>query len=293
MTGKWGWNSRWPAPAKLNLFLHVTGQRADGYHLLQTAFRLIDLCDELVFSPRGDGRVRLVQRLPGVAEGDDLTERAARALQEATGTKQGVDIHLDKRLPMGGGIGGGSSDAATTLMALNRLWGCGLDRRALMALAIPLGADVPVFVLGQNAFAEGIGEALTPLALPAASYVLAKPDVAVPTPVVFRDSALCRNTPSLDPKDWRPGQGHNDLEAVAVNRFPEVGEALAILRRYRPARMTGSGACVFAECNSFAEAETAAAACRDDGLAAWACRGLEEHPLRGLVPDGCAARLRL
>lgn len=174
-----------PAPAKVNLFLHVVGRRPDGYHLLQTAFRFIDLCDTLHFEARADGVISRATELAGVSEDDDLTLRAARALQQATGTRQGAQIALEKRIPQGGGLGGGSSDAATVLIALNRLWGTGLSRRELMALALPLGADVPVFVFGQSAFAEGVGEKLTALDLPARAYLVAQPDASVPTVGIF------------------------------------------------------------------------------------------------------------
>src|SRR5690606_9068822 len=173
------------APAKLNLFLHVVGRRADGYHLLQTVFRFIDLADTLHFEARADGAIGRAYELPGVAESDDLVVRAARSLQLATGTRQGAQIDLRKRIPQGGGLGGGSSDAATTLIALNRLWGTGLSRSQLMRLALPLGADVPVFVFGQSAFAQGVGEDLTAVALPPAAYLVVQPDAGVPTAAVF------------------------------------------------------------------------------------------------------------
>ncbi|WP_201524730.1 4-(cytidine 5'-diphospho)-2-C-methyl-D-erythritol kinase, partial [Bordetella pseudohinzii] len=174
-----------PAPAKLNLFLHIVGRRADGYHLLQSVFRFIDLCDTLSFEARADGAIERAYELPGVAPEQDLVVRAARALQAATGTKQGARIGLDKRIPQGGGLGGGSSDAATTLIALNRLWGCGLSRRELMALGLPLGADVPVFIFGQSAFAQGVGEDLQAVALPPAAYLVLQPEASVPTAEIF------------------------------------------------------------------------------------------------------------
>ena len=186
------WQRRWPAPAKLNLFLHVVGRRADGYHLLQTAFRLIDLCDSLEFAPRADGEIRLATPLPGVPDGEDLTTRAARLLREAAGLDAGVDIKCEKRIPVGGGLGGGSSDAATTLIALNDLWGAGLKRSELAPLALRLGADVPFFLRGRNAFGEGIGERLTPLDLDPAWYVVITPQVAVSTREIFASPALTR-----------------------------------------------------------------------------------------------------
>jgi len=186
-----------PAPAKLNLFLHVTGRRADGYHLLQTVFRFIGLCDTLDYERRGDGRIECENGIAGLSHEDDLVVRAARALQRATGTSYGAQIRCRKQIPAGGGLGGGSSDAATTLIALNRLWETGLDRRALMALALPLGADVPVFVNGCSAFAQGVGEELEPVDLPERAYVVVQPCQAVPTAGVFAASELTRNTPSV------------------------------------------------------------------------------------------------
>src|SRR5690606_24785611 len=183
-----------PAPAKLNLFLHVVGRRPDGYHLLQTVFRFIDLCDTLHFEARADGRIERAAELPGVPADQDLTVRAARALQQAAGVRQGVTIGLEKRIPQGGGLGGGSSDAASTLIALNRLWNTGLSRRDLMELALPLGADVPVFVFGQAAFAEGVGEILTPVEVPERAYLIVRPAEHVSTPHVFTDPGLTRDT---------------------------------------------------------------------------------------------------
>lgn len=278
----WTWQSAYPAPAKLNLFLHVTGRRADGYHLLQTAFRFVDRCDTLHFAPRADDQVVLATPIPGVPPESDLTVRAARLLQATTGCRAGVTITLDKRLPMGGGLGGGSSDAATVLLALNHLWGLGLPRARLQALGLTLGADVPVFVFGDNAFAEGVGEQLRALDLPPAWYVVLEPPVAVPTADIFRAPDLPRDTPELAVGAWQPGDGHNDLEPVAVARHPVLGEYLAWLGGFAPARMTGSGACVFA---SFATAEAAEAACaaRPAGMRGWVARGLPAHPLRALA----------
>jgi 4-diphosphocytidyl-2-C-methyl-D-erythritol kinase len=278
----WTWDSDWPAPAKLNLFLHVTGRRADGYHLLQTVFRFIDRCDTLRFAPRPDGTVVLATPTPGVAPDDDLTVRAARLLQAATGCRQGATIHLDKRLPMGGGLGGGSSDAATVLLALNHLWQTGVPRADLEKLGLALGADVPVFVHGRNTFAEGIGEAFTDVALPPASYLVLHPAVHVPTAAIFSAPELRRDTPPMRPADWRPGIGRNDLEPVACARFPAVAGHLDWLRRQAPgAMMTGSGACVFA---AFPDATSAAAACArlPAGMTGWVAAGLAAHPLAGL-----------
>lgn len=289
MIEQFTWASAYPAPAKLNLFLHVTGRRGDGYHFLQTAFRLIDRADVLRFSPRDDGAVRLQTPLPGVPEDSDLTVRAARLLQQEVvrrgGKAPGVTISLDKQLPMGGGLGGGSSDAATVLLALNHLWQLGLPRSRLQALGLSLGADVPVFVFGDNAFAEGVGEELQKISLEARAYLVLVPPVQVPTADIFRSPELPRDTPRLSPADWRPGGGHNDLQAVAVARAPEIGEAIRWLAQYGDARMTGSGSCVFAE---FATADLAATvlARRPAGLAGWVARGLAVHPLRALCADG-------
>ncbi len=275
----WNWNSHWPAPAKLNLFLHVVGRRADGYHLLQTVFRFIDRADTLSFSPRDDGQIVLATPIPGVPPDSDLTVRAARLLQQHTACRQGATIHLDKQLPMGGGLGGGSSDAATVLLALNHLWQTGLERQTLEQLGLTLGADVPVFVHGRNTFAEGIGENFSDVDLPAASYLVLHPAVNVPTAAIFGSSELKRDTPAMQAADWRPGIGHNDLEAVACTRFPEVGAHLAWLKQYSSnAMMTGSGACVFASFTGRAAAESALSRL-PQGMTGWIAEGLAEHPL--------------
>ena len=273
------WTSEWPAPAKLNLFLHVVGRRPDGYHLLQTVFRFIECADSLRFAPRADGEIVLATPTPGVAEEDDLTVRAARLLQAHTGCRQGASITLRKHLPMGGGLGGGSSDAATVLLALNHLWQTGLPRSELERIGLALGADVPVFVHGRNCFAEGVGERFIDLELPAATYLILQPAAHVPTAAIFGAATLCRDTPPLDPSQWRPGIGHNDLEPVACAAFPPVAAALDWLRGFAPeAMMTGSGACVFA---AFADPAAAQAvfAQRPSGWCGWVVRGLAQHPL--------------
>jgi 4-diphosphocytidyl-2-C-methyl-D-erythritol kinase len=275
------WERRWPAPAKLNLFLHVVGRRDDGYHLLQTVFRLIDLCDTLEFAPRADGEVRLATPISGVPEAEDLVVRAARALRGAAGAAgatTGVTIRVAKRIPIGGGLGGGSSDAATTLIALNELWGPRLPRSELARLALGLGADVPFFLLGGNAFAEGIGEVLTPLDLAPAWYVVITPQVAVSTREIFASNALTRNTKPLKITAFFAGLGANDLEAEACRRYPQVAQALRWLKAFGDARMSGSGSSVFAAFGS--EREARAVAARIPG--AWrgvAVRGLDRHPL--------------
>ncbi|MFZ9616484.1 MAG: 4-(cytidine 5'-diphospho)-2-C-methyl-D-erythritol kinase, partial [Fluviibacter sp.] len=223
---RWNWSSSYPAPAKLNLFLHVTGRRADGYHSLQTLFRFVALEDTLRFVPRSDSQVLLANPIAGVPPETDLTVRATEALRQAAGIQDGVTIHTTKRLPMGGGLGGGSSDAATVLIALNYLWRLGGSQAELQALALPLGADVPVFVCGQSAFAEGVGENLSPVSLPAAWYLIIHPGVGVPTAGIFTAPDLRRDTPAIDPVSWAEaldqGVGANDLEPVAARLYPEV-----------------------------------------------------------------------
>lgn len=280
-----------PAPAKLNLFLHVVGRRDDGYHLLQTLFRFIGLNDTLHFTLRADGAVHRVNALDGVPPEQDLCVRAARLLQQETGCQLGVDIKLDKHIPMGGGLGGGSSDAATTLLALNRLWGLGLSRERLMQLGLMLGADVPVFVFGDNAFAEGVGERLQPYSLPEAWYVVLCPPVHVPTVQIFTHPELTRNTISMTmralPKglDFRAGSQNglkNDLQAVACKLYPAVAEHLAWLAKFAPALMTGSGACVFAEFVTEAEA-LAVLQQLPSNMRGFVAHGLQQHPLKDFV----------
>ena len=267
-----------PAPAKLNLFLHVTGRRADGYHLLQTVFRFIDFADTLHFSLRTDAEVRHLNPLPGVPAENDLTVRAARLLQAETGCRLGVDIRIDKCLPMGGGLGGGSSDAATTLIALNRLWQLGLGRERLQQLGLSLGADVPVFVFGRNAFAEGVGEALTPVNLPSPWYVVLMPQVEVPTAKIFAAEALTRNTLPIRMAAFPDVLTRNDLQPVVCEMFPQVQKAIDWLSQFAEAKMTGSGACVFAEFDSQQSAQSVleSAPAEFKGVVA---RGLDQHPM--------------
>ena len=279
---RWTWDSVYPAPAKLNLFLHVVGRRADGYHLLQTVFRFVGHGDSLRFLPRTDGRVTLARPLPGVPPESDLTVRAARLLQEETGFRQGVRIDIEKRLPMGGGLGGGSSDAATVLLALNHLWRTGVPRRRLQEIGLSLGADVPVFIFGENAFAEGVGEALRPVQVPPAWYVVLEPPVQVPTALIFKAPDLKRDTPPVPASDWRPGFGGNDLQAVAVRQFPDVARHLDWLAQFGAARMTGSGACVFAEFAAEDAAREVIARLPGD-MRGWIAAGLDAHPLRALA----------
>ncbi|MDR3086753.1 MAG: 4-(cytidine 5'-diphospho)-2-C-methyl-D-erythritol kinase [Azoarcus sp.] len=273
-----------PAPAKLNLFLHVIGQRDDGYHLLQTAFRLLDWGDTLDFTTRGDGRIRRLNEVPGVPEDADLCVRAARALQKATHCPLGADITVHKHLPMGGGLGGGSSDAATTLMALDRLWGTQLGLEKLREIGLSLGADVPFFIYGRDAFAEGVGELLQPLDLPAAWYVVLAPVVSVPTARIFASPGLTRNTPPVKVRGFTLSRTRNDLQPVACALFPEVAEALSWLEQFAPARMTGSGACVFASVDSGASAERIVSQCLSQHPGrwrAWPAASLARHPMHG------------
>ena len=280
------WQQVWPAPAKLNLFLRVIGRRADGYHNLQTAFRLIDLADTLRFTARADGNVTLQRPLAGVPPVQDLCLRAAVLLKQATGYQGGVKIELDKRIPMGGGLGGGSSDAATTLVVLNYLWRLGLNRGELRQLALKLGADVPVFVFGENAFAEGVGEQLTPLVLPAAWYLVLVPSVQVPTAAVFAAPELTREAKPIRITAFFDGLKQralrNDLEPVVSKRYPEVARHLAWLKQHGEARMSGSGACVYAEFSTESAAR-AAHAQLPQAMRGFVARGLERHPLHDLT----------
>ena len=272
------WDRDWPAPAKLNLFLHVVGRRADGYHLLQTVFRFIDVADSLRCEPRRDGRIVLATPLPGVPAETDLVVRAATALRDATGVTAGVTLHVDKRLPLGGGLGGGSSDAATTLMALNRLWGTGLDSPSLQRVGLPLGADVPIFIYGMSAFAEGVGEVFTRVEAPSAWYLVLVPPVSVPTPAIFGAPGLRRDTPPIAARDWRPGLGRNDLEPVACALYPEVARHLDWLRAFGDARMSGSGACCFVAFSNAEQAQKAWSEMPSD-MKGFVARGLDRHPL--------------
>jgi 4-diphosphocytidyl-2-C-methyl-D-erythritol kinase len=273
-----------PAPAKLNLFLHVTGRRADGYHTLQSVFQLIDLADWLDFERRPGGAILREGDLLGTAD-DDLPVRAARTLQAATGCVLGAAIRVTKRIPAGSGMGGGSSDAATTLIALNRLWNLGLARDRLAAIALQLGADVPFFLHGSNAFAEGVGERLQTVTTPTAWYAVIWPQVHVSTREIFADPGLTRNTKPTKIADFsaaalRPDArfGANDLEPVARRRFPAIDQALERLQRHGPARMTGSGSAVFVPTATEAEARQAVEDA-PSGWQCWAVRGLSEHPL--------------
>jgi len=268
----------WPAPGKLNLFLHVVGRREDGYHLLQTAFQFIDLADQIRFFERPPGTIERLVNLPDVRPEDDLTLRAARALAAHCGRGAGVAIELDKRLPVQGGVGGGSSDAATVLVALNELWRCELGRPELMELARGLGADVPVFVGGRAAWAEGVGDQLTPVDFPERTYLLLQPDAGVDTAGVFQDPELTRDSPIITISGFLQSGGRNDCEAVVRRRQPVVAEALDWLGEVAAARLTGTGSCVFAampdEERARAVLEQVPARWRG-----WVVRGLNRSPL--------------
>ncbi len=245
----------WPAPAKLNLFLHVTGRRTDGYHDLQTLFQLIDLVDDIHIQLRSDGVIERPLGPDGVAPEADLVVKAARALQAATATSLGATLSVTKRIPMGGGLGGGSSDAATVLVALNQMWKCGLNENDLAAIGVKLGADVPVFVRGRTAWAEGRGERLTPLELPQTWFALVHPQVHVPTATVFQAPELTRNSPPITIGGFLQSGGRNDFEPVVRARYPQVAHALDWLGHMAPARLTGTGSCIFAPCASLNEAQ--------------------------------------
>ncbi len=267
-----------PAPAKLNLFLHVVGRRADGYHLLQSVFRLLDWHDSLNFRLENSAHIALATPTPGVPNDQNLCVRAARLLQQVTACTQGAEISLHKQLPMGGGLGGGSSDAATTLIALNRLWKTRLTRAELAEIGVRLGADVPFFIHGHDAFVEGIGEKITPLTLPPAHYVVIAPPVEVPTAKIFASPELTRDTKITKIAVFASQQTRNDLQAVACKLFPEVAEVIEWLSRFSPARMTGSGACVFAEVDDRISAQRIIQSCPEKWRA-WQTESIARHPL--------------
>lgn len=261
-----GWGERWPAPAKLNLMLRITGRRPDGYHLLQTVFQMLDLCDWLTFHPVDDGRVTLRNPISGVPEQDDLTVRAANLLKSHTGCVRGVCIDIEKNLPMGGGLGGGSSDAATTLVVLNRLWGLGLSKRELMDLGLRLGADVPVFVFGCSAWGEGVGEDLQAVTLPEQWFVIIKPDCHVNTGEIFSAENLTRNSAVITMSDFLAGDNRNDCSEVVCKLYRPVKDAIDALSFYAEARLTGTGACVFAQFCNKEDAESALEGLKDRWL---------------------------
>jgi len=277
----------WPAPAKLNLLLHVTGRRSDGYHDLQTLFQLIDLCDSIGFAPRQDGHIERIAGPVGVAPEDDLVVRAARALQRVTGTSLGASLRVVKRIPVGGGLGGGSSDAATTLLVLNRLWECALPLPELAALGATLGADVPVFLHGSSAWAEGRGEKLTPVELPERWYVVIRPGVSVSTAEVFQAPELTRNSPLITIRGFFESGGHNDCEPVVSARYPEVRAALEWLSQSAPAHLTGTGSCIFAAFTSATDAREVVARV-PDRWTGFVARGLNTSPVHERLCWGVA-----
>ena len=277
----------WPAPAKLNLLLHITGQRADGYHELQTVFQFLDYGDELRFEPRSDAKVQRIQNIEGIPAEEDLVVKAARALKQTCACQQGVDIYLDKKLPMGAGLGGGSSDAATTLHALNRIWGCGLDDDQLADIGLKLGADVPVFVHGFSAFAEGIGEQLTPIELDQPWYLVITPDIHVSTGAIFGDLELTRDCPAIKICGLPDTGWDNVCVPVVAKHYPKVAEALEILGQYAEARMSGTGSSVFAAFDTEAEAERVRASLRESAISgipdSWKdfiAKGMNTSPLQ-------------
>ena len=283
-----------PAPAKLNLFLHVVGRRADGYHLLQSVFQLIDHGDNLHFDVRDDGCIRRTNEVPGVPEESDLIVRALRRLADAFAQRHGraapgIDVGVEKILPMGGGLGGGSSDAATALMAANHVWDAGFSDEELMAIGLPLGADIPFFIYGQTAFVEGVGEAMQPVAGPDCWYVVIEPGVSVPTPAIFTAEDLTRDTNPIRIADFPAAHllsefGKNDLQAVASRLFPPVAQAIEWLGQYGAARMTGSGACVFCAVPDEAQADRVLGQLPSIWRA-WKARSLQRHPLKWLLQN--------
>lgn len=280
--------TQWPSPAKLNLFLYITGQRADGYHTLQTLFQFVDYGDTISIEPRQDGEIHLLTPVDGVASEDNLIVRAARLLIKAAANSgrlpehYGADISVEKRLPMGGGLGGGSSNAATVLVVLNHLWGCGFSQDELATLGLTLGADVPVFVRGHAAFAEGVGEIITPVDPPEKWYLIAHPDVSIPTPVIFNDPDLPRNTPVRSIETLLKCEFGNDCEVIARKRFRKVDAALSWLLEYAPSRLTGTGSCVFAEFDT----ESAARQVLEQApewLHGFVARGMNTSPLQQTI----------
>lgn len=277
-----------PAPAKLNLFLYITGRREDGYHNLQTLFQFVDHGDSLGFEPAPDGELSLHPALPGVAEEQNLIIKAARLLQQHTGCTKGARIHLTKRLPMGGGLGGGSSDAATTLVALNRLWQLGLSTEQLAQMGLTLGADVPVFIRGQAAFAEGVGDILTPAHPPEPWYLVLHPEIEVATAAVFNDPELTRNSPVLSLQQRLALPWQNDCEPLVKKHHPEVAKLLGWLLEYAPSRMTGTGACIFASFDSREKAEQTLAKA-PAGARGFVAKGCNLSPLFSALQEMDAA----
>ena len=279
MIGRAKTSRLWPAPAKLNLILHITGQRDDGYHLLQTVFQFIDFSDSLDFRIRDDRIISRQSNWDGVAEADDLIIRAAKALQQESGIQSGADISLEKRLPSGAGLGGGSSDAATTLVALNHLWGLEFTVDKLAEIGLQLGADVPVFVRGHAAWAEGVGEQLTPIEPKERWYLVVKADCCVATMEAFSSPDLTRNTPTIRIRDFQRDGGHNDCESVVRGLYQEVAEALDWLGQFAVAKMTGTGSCIFAGFDKQQQAESVYEKL-PQGWEGFVAKGLNRSPLQ-------------
>ncbi|OQW74496.1 MAG: 4-(cytidine 5'-diphospho)-2-C-methyl-D-erythritol kinase [Proteobacteria bacterium ST_bin11] len=280
-----GWGERWPAPAKLNLTLRIVGRRPDGYHLLQTVFQIIDLCDWISFHPTDNGAVYLRDPIPGVPEQEDLTIRAANLLKKSTGCSAGVCIEVEKNLPMGGGLGGGSSDAATTLVVLNKLWNLCLSTDKLMELGLQLGADVPVFVNGYTAWGEGVGEKLKPITIPEQWVVVIKPDCHVNTKEIFLAEELTRDSKPITMRDFIAGDWQNDCLPVVSRLYKPVDEAMDALSQYAEARLTGTGACVFAQFDSEGAAREAFSALISN-WSVYLARGLNASPLHEKLEHG-------
>ncbi len=275
--------SAYAAPAKLNLMLKIVGRRDDGYHLLETVFRFVDLNDTVYLKVRDDGQIVLHTLIEGVAPEQDLSVRAARLLQQKSASRFGADIWVDKKIPMGGGLGGGSSDAATVLLALNHLWKVHFSRPELIQLGVGLGADVPVFLYGRNSFATGVGEELTPVSLEKQWYVIVRPNVHVETAKIFAHEGLTRNSiPSIMRTLTTTQQRHNDMQDVVVSEYPQVAEALDALTKFGQPLMTGSGSCVFLEIESEGEARQVYQALSEQQYEVYCVQGLSEHPLLSL-----------
>lgn len=272
------WQQKWPAPAKLNLMLRIIGRRADGYHLLQTVFQFIDLCDWITFHQDAGGMIWLKNPIPGVPESTDLTVRAANLLKTESGCREGVCIEVEKNLPMGGGLGGGSSDAATTLLVLNKLWNLNLPTEKLMELGLKLGADVPVFIYGFSAWAEGVGELLAKITVPEQWVVIIKPDCHVNTREIFSTKELTRDSKPITMSDFIAGQHQNDCLDVVAKLYQSVENALVDLSRFSQARLTGTGACVFAQFDCEAEALKAYKSLKDNWQV-YIAKGINKSPL--------------
>lgn len=265
MTINKAWNLRWAAPAKLNLMLNITGRRDDGYHFLQTVFQFVNWCDWLSFRERKDNKVSLAKPMLGVAASDNLIVRAVRALQQQVGCQRGVSITIEKHLPMGGGLGGGSSDAATTLVALNYLWELNLSVGQLMKLGLSLGVDVPIFIFGYNAWGEGVGANVQKITLPDSWFVIVKPDCHVETKAVFAAKYLTRNNKPIKMHDFLLGKQDNDCLQVVTELYRPVAKAIVALSKFGVARLTGTGACVFSQFSSKIEASRVAESLKKHG----------------------------